>query len=67
MSGLWRASVSRVAEAVRAFTEWVFASHVIEHELSSDDIITRDGTLQTFVTNKSNYANMAYNSAMKKK
>jgi hypothetical protein len=67
MSGLRRASASRFAEAVRTFTEWVFATHVIEHELSSDDIITRDGTLQTFVTNKSNYANMAYNSAMKKK
>jgi hypothetical protein len=66
MSGLRRASVSRVAEAVRAFTEWVFASHVIEQELSSGDIITRDGALQTFVTNESNYANMAYDSAMKK-
>ena len=66
MSGLRRASVSRVAEAARTFTEWVFASHVIEQELSSGDIITRDGALQTFVTGESHYANMAYQSAMKK-
>jgi len=66
MSGLRRASASRAAEAVRAFTEWVFASHVIEQELSSNDIITRDGALQTFVTDESNYANMAYQSAMNK-
>jgi hypothetical protein len=35
-------------------------------ELEKGDIIIRDGTLQTFVTNESKYANEAYEAALKK-
>lgn len=64
--GKQRASIDRVADSARLFAEWNFATHIIEKELEKDDILVRDGSLQTRVTNEAKYANRAYGAAMKK-
>lgn len=66
MFGKQRASIDRVADSARLFAEWNFATHIINDELERDDILIRDGTLQTRVTNEAKYANRAYSAAMKK-
>jgi hypothetical protein len=66
MSGLQRVVISRILDVTRAFAEWRFAKHIIELELKKDDVIVRDGTLQTIVTNESEYANETYDMALKK-
>ena len=67
MTGLQRAPISRILEVTRVFAEWRLSSFIISEELEEGDVIVRDGTLQTVVTNESKYANEAYEVASKKK
>ena len=66
MVGRQRAPIDRVSSSARTFAEWGLASHLIEEELEEGDILVRDGTLQTIITNEFKYANRAYRVAMKK-
>jgi hypothetical protein len=61
-----RASLYSIALAARAFAEWSLSRYLIENELSEDDILVRDGSLQTTITGESAYANMAYQAALNK-
>ena len=61
-----RVAINRVSEVTRSFPEWCFAKSIIEKELDKGDIIVRDGTLHTFVTNESKYANETHAAAIKK-
>ena len=67
MLGLQRAPISRVLEVARVFAEWRFSSFIVQEELEEGDILVRDGTLQTTVTNEGTYADEAYQSALQKK
>jgi hypothetical protein len=64
--GRQRAPIERVSNSARTFAEWNLARHLISEELEEGDILVRDGSLQTVVTNESKYANRAYRAAMKK-
>lgn len=66
MVGRQRAPIDRVSNSARNFAEWNLARHLIDEELEEGDILVRDGSLQTVVTNESRYANRAYSAAMKK-
>ena len=66
MLGLQRASINRVLDVARVFAEWRFSSFIIKEELQKGDILVRDGTLQTAVTNESKYSNEAYSFALEK-
>jgi hypothetical protein len=66
MTGYQRVPINRILDVARAFAEWQFSKHIIELELEKGDIIVRDGTLQTIVTNESKYADKVYESAIKK-
>ena len=66
MSGFQRVVISRILDVTRAFAEWRFAKNIIDLELEKDDVIVRDGTLQTVVTNESKYANETYDAALKR-
>jgi hypothetical protein len=65
MSGKFRAPISRIAETARRFAEWKLAGLVSEYELDENDMVVRDGTLQTSVTNESLYSNEAMRCAIK--
>ncbi len=67
MTGQQRAPISRVLDIARLFGEWSFSRFVISEELDEGDVLVRDGTLQTVVTNENIYANKAYESALSKK
>lgn len=67
MLGLQRAPISRVLELARTFAEWRFARFIVQEELEEGDVLVRDGSLQTTVTNESKYADEAYQAALKKK
>ena len=64
--GLKRVPINRVAGAARLFAEWKYAGTILEEELDPEDIIVRDGTLQTVVTNESKYYSETINKAIKK-
>jgi len=66
MYGLQRAPISRVLEVARVFAEWRFSSFIVQ-ELEEGDILVRDGTLQTTVTNESKYSDEAYQAALQRK
>ncbi len=66
MMGLQRASINRVLDVARVFSEWKFSSSIIEEELQRGDVLVRDGSLQTTVTNEGKYANEAYAFALEK-
>lgn len=66
MSGNQRVAINRILEVARAFSEWRFSKLIIEDELERGDVIVRDGTLQTFVTNESKYSNQTYEAAIRK-
>jgi hypothetical protein len=53
MSGVQRVAISRILDVARAFSEWRFSKFITEMVLERGDVIVRDGTLQTFVTNES--------------
>ena len=67
MSGRFRVPIRRVAETTRKFAEWKLAGLVAEHELDEGDVVIRDGTLQTSVTNERIYSNEAMNYTLKNK
>ncbi|MGD0330948.1 MAG: DNA double-strand break repair nuclease NurA [Nitrososphaeria archaeon] len=64
MSGLQRATIDKVSDAARTFAEWKFTNFIMQEELNRNDILVKDGTLQTSVTNESKYANEAYGTAL---
>jgi hypothetical protein len=64
--GIRRATPSKVSAVARRFCEWKYATCVIDRELDAEDVLIRDGTLQTAVTNESKYSNNAYQSAENK-
>jgi hypothetical protein len=59
-----RASLLSIALAARTFAEWRLSRYLIEHELSENDVLVRDGSLQTTITGEAKYANMAYQAAL---
>ena len=61
----FRANISTIGSVVRRFAEWNYSSFIIEKELEEGDMIVRDGTLQTAVTNEARYSDKAYASAEK--
>ena len=67
MLGLQRAPIGRVLEIARVFAEWRFSSFIVREELEEGDVVVRDGTLQTTVTNEGKYADEAYGAALQKK
>ena len=64
--GRQRADIERVASISRRFCELTLAKHVIENELSKDDAVVLDGTLQTAFTNESKYLEELYLTAEEK-
>ena len=66
MTGFQRVSISRILGVARAFAEWHFSKCIVDAELEKGDVLVRDGTLQTFVTNESKYSNATYEAALKK-
>ncbi|MFH1432463.1 MAG: DNA double-strand break repair nuclease NurA [archaeon] len=66
-TGIFRTPVSKIGEISRRFAEWTISRHIIEQELDEGDIILRDGSLQTGITNESRYSESLYGSAEKKK
>jgi hypothetical protein len=64
--GRQRASIDKVSDSARLFAEWNLATFIIEEELDENDILVKDGSLQTIVTNESKYANRAYRAALTK-
>lgn len=66
MNGLQRASIDRVLDVARIFAEWQFTNFIITEEMEPEDILVKDGTLQTFVTREKKYANSAYSAALEK-
>jgi hypothetical protein len=66
MTGFQRVAINRILNVARAFAEWRFSKWIIEVELEKGDVLVRDGTLQTFVTNESKYSNATYEAALEK-
>lgn len=64
MLGIQRATIDKVSGAARLFSEWKFTNFIMQ-ELDEGDILVKDGTLQTSVTNESKYANEAYETALR--
>lgn len=64
-TGLWRVPIGKVAGAARLFAEWKYAGIIMDEELSSGDILVRDGSLQTSVTNERKYYNETIEKALK--
>lgn len=64
--GRQRVPIERAAASARVFMEWSFATHLIADELERDDILVKDGSLQTMVTNEVTYAELAYSNAIRK-
>ena len=64
MLGSQRAPITRVLSVARVFSEWRFSSFITKEELNKGDVLVRDGTLQTSVTNERKYANEAYDCAL---
>jgi len=60
VSGGFRADINKVCTTARRFAEWYLAGKIAEEELGNGDLLVRDGTLQTSVTNEAYYANQAY-------
>jgi hypothetical protein len=61
--GTMRADISRVAPIARRFSEWAFASSIVEKELEEGDILVMDGSLQTTFKNEAKYAEKLYEKA----
>ena len=66
MIGKSYATVWKVADAARRFAEWKYTATVIENELQEGDLMIRDGTLQTSVTNEAYFADAVYAAAARK-
>lgn len=62
-TGGFRADISIMGQITRRAAEWSLAGHVMREELEKGDLMVRDGTLQTAVTNEKYYAKPAYDAA----
>ncbi len=60
-----RANISKMGGVARRFSEWAAVARIAE-VLEPEDIIVKDGSLQTGITNESIYANNAYAAALKR-
>ncbi len=58
--------MDRMASMARRFAEWKITERVIDLELESDDIIIRDGSLQTGHKNEYKYVEDVFRKAMEK-
>ena len=63
--GINRANISRIGEIARHFAELKIAENIIEN-LEPGDVIIRDGSLQSSITNESKYFNNLYKKALEK-
>lgn len=63
--GIFRTNISKIGEIARRFAELQFAINLID-ELNEGDIIIRDGTLQSSVTNEGKYFDEIYKKALGK-
>jgi hypothetical protein len=61
--GRQRADIGMVASISRRFSELTLAKHIAKNELSKDDAVVMDGTLQTAFTNESKYLEELYQTA----
>ncbi|HII83643.1 MAG TPA: DNA double-strand break repair nuclease NurA [Methanobacterium subterraneum] len=61
------ADIERVASMARRFSEWEFSKHIINLELDENDVIVRDGSLQTSLPKERIYTQNAMETAKKKK
>jgi hypothetical protein len=64
--GMSRVPIGNVAGASRLFAEWKYAGVIIEEELGSEDLLIRDGSLQTSVTNERKYYNEIIEKALQR-
>jgi len=64
--GRRRVPIGKVAGAARLFAEWKYAGVIVDEELDSNDILIRDGSLQTSVTNERKYYNEVIEKALQK-
>ncbi len=60
-----RVKISKMGGVARRFSEWKMAE-LVSGVLEPGDIIVKDGSLQTGITNESVYSNKLYDSAIKK-
>lgn len=65
-SQFFRAELGSVCGIARRFLEWKVSEIIIDEELSSGDVIVRDGSLQTAIKGESKYSDRAYTAAEKK-
>jgi hypothetical protein len=61
------ADIERVASMARRFSEWEFSRHIINLELDENDVIVRDGSLQTSLPKERIYTQNAMKKAKEKK
>lgn len=65
-TGGFRADISVMGQLTRRFAEWLMAARVMREELGEGDLLVRDGTLQTAVSNERYYADEAFKAADEK-
>jgi len=65
-TGNRRADISRTMSIARRFAEWALAKSVLELELSENDVIVMDGSLQEAFENEHHYTTPLYENAKKK-
>ena len=61
-----RAEISRTMSIARRFAEWSLAKRILDSELSENDVIVMDGSLQEAFKHEQNYTTPLYESAKKK-
>lgn len=61
-----QAGMERVVSMARRFSEWTIAEHIIDSELESNDIIVKDGSLQTAYINENRYVNELFEKTLDK-
>ncbi len=59
----FRAELSSVCGIARRFLEWKISELVIVEELDKDDVMVRDGSLQTAIKGESDFSKRVYNAA----
>ncbi|MEM7819629.1 MAG: hypothetical protein QXD48_02260 [Candidatus Aenigmatarchaeota archaeon] len=64
--GIFIVDISKISNVIRRFAEWKIAKYVIKNELDCDDIIVKDGSLQTGVTNEHIFSEDVYDAAIRK-
>ena len=65
-TGNRRAEISRTMSIARRFAEWALAKRVLDSELSENDVIVMDGSLQEAFKHEQNYTTPLYDNAKKK-